>query len=121
MSISLPWPWRLPGRRVRTGTAGAEEGSPSRETAGQKASGAQSVTQARFGGRDDEPTEWVTVYLASGLEEAHIVKGALEAQDIPVLVRNQALSRLVGSAAAWGVEVQVPRVLEDRARELLLG
>lgn len=72
---------------------------------------------ARFGGDDDEPAEWVTVYWAAGFEEAHVVRGALQAQDVPALLRAE--SPIYGSSALVGVRVQVPRALEERAREVL--
>lgn len=80
---------------------------------------AGTVANARFGG-DDRDAEWVTVYSAGAFEEAHVVKGRLEAADIPVLLRYSALSRIYGSAVGYGgVEVRVPRVLEERARQEL--
>lgn len=73
--------------------------------------------QARFGG-DDEPTEWVPVYWASAIEEAHIVRGVLEAEDIPAVLKHE--SRVAfGSAAVGGAQVLVPKPLEERALEIL--
>jgi hypothetical protein len=77
------------------------------------------VADAAFGG-DDQPTEWVTVYWAGGLEEAHVVQGHLEQEDIPSILPNESGGAL-GSGALTGVWVQVPRTLEDRAREILNG
>lgn len=79
--------------------------------------GGEAVTDARFGGRKDEPTEWVTVYWASGLEEAHVVRGRLLSEDIPVLLKTEAA--VFGIAGVVGVQVRVPRPLEDRALEVI--
>jgi hypothetical protein len=73
--------------------------------------------QATFGGGEDEPDPWVTVYWATGYEEAYIVRGALEAEGIPALLSAE--SAVYGSTALAGVKVRVPLPLEDRAREVL--
>jgi hypothetical protein len=76
------------------------------------------VADTRFGGDDDDDrAPWVTVYWANGYEEAHIVRGALEAEGIPAMLRAE--SAVYGSTALGGVKVQVPRALEDRARQVL--
>ena len=110
MSYETTWlPWRFPlpwfGRKRR--------GSP--PNAGQQ--GAESIADARFGGEEDPEGEWVTVYWAGGFEEAYIVRGALLAEDIPVLLKGE--SPIYGSSALVGVRVQVPANLESRARDVL--
>ena len=111
MSFGSTWlPWRFPlpwfgGRRRR--------GSP--PNAGRQ--GPESIADARFGGDEDPEGEWVTVYWAGGFEEAHIVRGALLAEGIPVLLKGE--SPIYGSSALVGVRVQVPAGLESRAREVL--
>jgi hypothetical protein len=106
VTITLPWPWR---RRRDDEPAADETGRAEDEP----------LTDARFGGGDDEPAAWVTVYNAANLEEAHIVKGALEAADIPAVLRYESVSRLYATITLGGVDVQVPRTLADRARELV--
>lgn len=79
---------------------------------------ASAMASARFGA-DERDAEWVTVYSAGSFEEAHILKGRLESSGIPVLLRYSSLSRVYGSPIGYGgagVEVRVPRTLEDRAR-----
>ena len=73
--------------------------------------------QARFGG-DDEPTEWVPVYWASAMEEAHVVRGVLESEDVPAMLKHESRAAF-GGAALGGVQVLVPKPLEDRALEIL--
>jgi hypothetical protein len=70
-------------------------------------------------GHDEEPAAWVTVYWAQALEEAHIIRGALETEDIPVMLEGAESSGAYGSTALRGVRVWVPRALEDRARGVL--
>lgn len=100
MSLSLHWPWRRAGAAKPRDPAG-------------------DVADTAFGGRDDEPAEWVTVYNAATLEEAYIVKGALAAADIPALLRYEAVGRLYGTLTLGGVDLRVPRTLEERARAVL--
>jgi hypothetical protein len=57
--------------------------------------------------------------VSETVEEAHVIKGALESEDIPAMVLNQAMSRLIGASAMWRVEVRVPATLEDRARQVI--
>jgi len=73
--------------------------------------------QARFGG-GDEPTEWVPVYWAPAVEQAHVIRGVLEAEDIPAVVKSESVSAY-GSAVLGGAQVLVPRALEDRALHVL--
>jgi YD repeat-containing protein len=98
MSLSLPW--RLAGWR------------PLRRVAAP-------LAEVRFGPEDDEPAPWVVVYVAATPEEAAIVRGALTAEDIPTALRYDSLGRLTGVLTLGGVEVLVPRALEDRAREII--
>ncbi len=86
------------------------------------APGDAAVPDARFGGRDDEPAEWVSVYVAATLEQAHVIKGALEAADVPAVLRYESLGMVVAAALTIrGVDVLVPRALEDHARAVLGG
>lgn len=66
----------------------------------------------------DRPVDWVTVYDAMSVEEASIVRGSLELEDIPVFLRIDSPA-IMGMAIGQGVQVQVPRELEDRARAVL--
>lgn len=66
----------------------------------------------------DPETEWVTVFDALGMEIAHIIKTRLESEDLPVALRFETMATF-GLSAGFGVQVQVPRALEDRAREIL--
>jgi hypothetical protein len=79
-----------------------------------------SISQARFGGGDDE-ADWVTVRQCATVEEAHVLKGALEAEGIPAVIANQALTNIIGATSFHGIRVKVPASLEDRAVKLLEG
>ncbi len=74
----------------------------------------------RAGGPGGE-SPYVTVYVAGSLPEAHVIKGKLETEDIPVLLRYESGATVFGlvGGGLGSVEVQVPRPLEERARELL--
>ncbi len=77
-------------------------------------------TRERTGGSGGE-SPYVTVYIAASLPEAHVVKGRLETEDIPVLLRYESGATVFGLVGGdlGSVEVQVPRPLKDRARLLL--
>jgi hypothetical protein len=79
------------------------------------------VSDARFGGGGDRESDWVTVHRAPEMLEAQIVRGALNAAGLPVLLRNHASSALPGATIGAFVDVQVPRTLEDRALAVLAG
>lgn len=53
--------------------------------------------------------------------EAQIVKGRLESEDIPALIRGEALGRIYGltSGSLAATDVLVPAPLADKAREIL--
>lgn len=106
-------PRRDAGRPAEEGAAAAE--GPRDDAAAQVAG-----AQATFGGEDREG-EWVTVYIAFGPEEAHIVRQSLQLHDIPAIMRMDGLDTVVGTTLGRGVRVLVPRALEDRARSVLEG
>lgn len=95
LTLWLPW--------LRRGHAAAAEAS------GERAGGS--------GGQ----SPYVTVYVAGSLPEAHVIKGKLETEDIPVLLRYESGATVFGlvGGGLGSVEVQVPRPLEERARTLL--
>jgi hypothetical protein len=74
----------------------------------------------RTGGPDRE-APYVTVYVAASLPEAHVIKGKLETEDIPVLLRYESGSTVFGlvGGALGSVEVQVPETLAERAEAVL--
>jgi len=66
--------------------------------------------------------ELITVYKAADGIQAHLVRGVLEGEGIPVSIRGEALMGAVGElpATMLDVEVQVPPEYASRARELAL-
>ncbi len=74
----------------------------------------------RAGGSGGE-SPYTTVYVAGSLPEAHVIKGKLETEDIPVVLRYESGATVFGlvGGGLGSVEVQVPRPLEERARTLL--
>lgn len=82
---------------------------------------AQAAEQRERAGGPDRDTPYVTVYLAASLPEAHVIKGKLETEDIPVLLRYESGSTVFGlvGGALGSVEVQVPETLAERAWALV--
>lgn len=70
------------------------------------------------GGLDNEP---VTVWEAANLMEAQVVKGRLESEGIPALIRGEALASIYGLTAGnlAVTKVLVPAPLADKAMTLL--
>ena len=66
--------------------------------------------------------ELVTVYKAANGVQAHLVRGVLEAEGIPVSIRGEALMGAIGElpVTLLDVEVRVPPEYAARARELAL-
>ncbi len=96
---TLPWLWRLGQYLARLGSRPA---------------------QASTGGQN-RPADYEVVYRAGGQLEAQVVKGRLESEDIPVLLRYESAGQVFGlSVGALGeVDVLVPVALADRARAIL--
>ncbi|PWH19924.1 MAG: hypothetical protein DDG58_03625 [Ardenticatenia bacterium] len=69
----------------------------------------------------DKDAGLVCVYVTSGLYQAEIIRGKLEANDIPVLLKYESLGPVMGLTidGLGEVEVWVPRALEPQARSLL--
>lgn len=67
------------------------------------------------------PTEPVVVWRAANWLEAQVLKGRLESEGIPVLLRGEALGPLYGLTTGGLAEVDllVPGPLAERAREIL--
>jgi len=68
-----------------------------------------------------EDTSLTTVYVASGQLEAEIVKGRLEGEGVPAMLRYEAAGLIYGLTidGLGQVEVQVPSSLAQHAKEIL--
>jgi hypothetical protein len=65
----------------------------------------------------------ITVYVASGQPEAQIVKGRLETEGIPAMLRYESAGLVYGLTidGLGQVEIQVPSSLAQRAKEILMA
>lgn len=72
------------------------------------------------GGGDDE-VRWVPVYVAANRLEAEVVRGRLESEEIPAVLRGEALGSVYGltHGPLAQVEVLVPEELLERAEQVL--
>ena len=68
-----------------------------------------------------EETGLITVYVASGQPEAQIIKGRLETEGIPTMLRYESAGLVYGLTidGLGQVEIQVPPSLAQHAREIL--
>ena len=68
-----------------------------------------------------EVTNLVTVYVAYGQPEAEIIKGRLESEGIPAILRYESAGLVYGLTldGLGQVEVQVPSSLSPQAMEVL--
>jgi hypothetical protein len=66
-------------------------------------------------------TELTTVYVANGQLEAEIIKGRLESEGVPAILRYEAAGLIYGITidGLGQVTVQVPYSLAQRAKEIL--
>lgn len=63
---------------------------------------------------------WKKIASYSSPEDAYIVKGMLEANDIPVVVNNATISTVYPMTDTWApVELYVPEVYVKQASQLL--
>lgn len=62
-----------------------------------------------------------TVYIASGQPEAQIIKGRLESEGIPAMLRYESAGLVYGLTidGLGQVEIQVPSSLAQKAKEIL--
>jgi hypothetical protein len=67
--------------------------------------------------------EFITVYVASSLPEAEIIRGRLGCENIPSILRYEAAGVIYGLTVdgLGQVEVRVPSRLAKLAREVLAG
>jgi hypothetical protein len=65
----------------------------------------------------------ITVYVASGQPEAQIVKGRLETEGIPAMLRYESAGLVYGLTVdgLGQVEIRVPSSLAQRAKEILMA
>ena len=68
-----------------------------------------------------EVPELITIYVASGIPEAHIVKGRLETEGIPVMLRYESAGIVYGLTVdgLGEVKVLVPSAFADQAKAIL--
>ena len=68
----------------------------------------------------DEQT-LITVYVSQGPLAAEVAKSKLDGANIPVLLRYEAIGRVLGLTVdgLGAVQVQVPAEFEEQAREIL--
>jgi len=79
------------------------------------------VTVGTTTGGGEEPINWIPVYVAANRLEAEVVRGRLESEGIPAMLRGEALGSVYGftHGPLAQVEVLVPETLLDRAERAL--
>lgn len=90
------------------------------EDATQTAVATTTASTTTGGGSENEP---VVVWEAANLMEAHVVKGRLESEGIPTLIRGEALATIYGLTAGnlAAVKVLAPAALADKAIAILFA
>jgi len=65
--------------------------------------------------------KWVSIFTASGLGEAYIIKGRLESEGIPVKLSYEAISKIYGFTVngLGEVHIMVPSIDVERAIDIL--
>jgi len=63
---------------------------------------------------------WTKIASFTSAEDAYIVKGMLESNDIPVVMNNATISTVYPMTDTWTpVELLVPEAFESQARHLI--
>lgn len=70
---------------------------------------------------EEQETKLEKVYTASGQLEAHVIKGKLESEGIPVLLQYESEILGITVDGLGEVRIMVPEPLAQRAREVLAG
>ena len=65
--------------------------------------------------------EWVTICSANGEVEGNIIKGRLESEGIPVVVRQEAIGKFYAFTVdgLGEVKILVPSALKEKALEII--
>jgi hypothetical protein len=68
-----------------------------------------------------QKNKYTTIYIASGQPEAQIIKGRLELDGIPAILRYESLGLVYGLTVdgLGQVEIQVPSNLVQNAKDIL--
>lgn len=68
-----------------------------------------------------EDTNFVTVYKTNREPEAHIIKGKLETEGIPVILKYESAGRVFGITidGLGEIQIQVPENMLDAAGEII--
>lgn len=67
-------------------------------------------------------SKWVNIHSFTDLQSAYIIKGALEAEDIPALIPSDALSTVYPTTMTWStIDLYVPEEFVEKAMEILLS
>ena len=95
-------------RRNTPATDGSEQSDPA------------TASTTTGGGSDGEP---VVVWEAANVMEAHVVKGRLESEGIPAIIRGEALATIYGLTAGnlAAAKVLVPAPLAEKALDVLFA
>jgi hypothetical protein len=67
----------------------------------------------------ERETKLERVYTASGQIQAHIIKGKLESEGIPVLLQYESQILGITVDGLGAVRIMVPEDLAERAREII--
>ena len=101
-----------------TGSFGDLFGKPFKHSADRDQEGEEETLATTGGSYDQEPE---VVWEAANLMEAQIVRGRLENEGIPAIIRGEALGQIYGltTGSLAATDVLVPAPLAEKAREIL--
>ena len=70
---------------------------------------------------ESQETKLEKVYTASGQLQAHIIKGKLESEGVPVLLQYESEILGITVDGLGAVRIMVPEHLAERAKEIIAG
>lgn len=68
---------------------------------------------------NNNSTKWVKIGSFSDLQTAYIIKGALEAEDIPAMIPSDTMTTVYPTLPCFAVEIMVPEEFAERANDVL--
>ncbi|MEE0978989.1 MAG: DUF2007 domain-containing protein [Muribaculaceae bacterium] len=69
---------------------------------------------------NNNSSQWIKIHSFTDLQTAYIIKGAMEAENIPAMIPSDTLTTVYPTTLTWSaIDLYVPEACEDRALMIL--